>query len=128
MPEKQKTGIGFKTCYQRSLPTSLLPPERKSRERFGGAACEANLGKTSRYYPPFFTRSFPGLLNALETLSYLKQQKGTYSGMPALSRRTTIKAGSALIALVEKHQITFDDLALSDHEEVIILKRAKRDH
>ena len=87
-----------------------------------------DLGKTSRYYPPFFTRSFPGLLDALETLSYLKQQKGTYSGMPALSRRTTIKAGSALIALVEKHQITFDDLALSDHEEVIILKRAKRDH
>ena len=86
------------------------------------------LGKTSRYYPPLFTRSFPGLLDALENLGYLQQQKGVYSGMPGQSRRTTIRAGSGLIALIEKQGVTFSDLALSDAEEVIILKRARTDH
>lgn len=48
--------------------------------------------------------------------------------MPGRSRRTTIRAAAALIALIKKHEITFDDLKLSTVEEVIILKRAKRDH
>jgi hypothetical protein len=40
------------------------------------------LGKASRYHPPLFTRSFPGLLDALSNLGYLQQHKGVYSGMP----------------------------------------------
>ena len=46
--------------------------------------------------------------------------------MPGQSKRTTIRAGAALIALIEKHGITFGDLTLLDAEEVIVLKRAKR--
>ena len=38
---------------------------------------KAALGKSSRYYPPIFTRSFPKLLDALERLSYLRQQIGS---------------------------------------------------
>ena len=45
--------------------------------------------------------------------------------MPGKSKRTTIKAGEGLIALVREHGIGFDDLALSEEEEVIILKRKK---
>jgi hypothetical protein len=86
------------------------------------------LGKKSRYYPPLFTRSFPKLLNGLERLHHLQQRKGSYSHIPGQSKRTTIRAGSALIALIEKHQISFEDFALSDAEEVIILKRAKTGH
>ena len=87
---------------------------------------KAALGKSSRYYPPFFTRSFPKLLDTLERLDYLHQQRGSYSGKPGQSKRTTIRAGSALIALIERHGVTFGDLKLSEAEEVIILKRAKR--
>jgi hypothetical protein len=86
------------------------------------------LGKPSRYHPPFFTRTFPKLLDAFEGSGYLVQKKGEYSGNPAQSRRTTIRAGAKLIALIEEHQLTLDDLGLGDDEEVIILKRAKRDH
>src|SRR5262249_31241015 len=71
-------------------------------------------------------RTFPGMLDALQNLGYLKQKKGAYSGMPGKSKRTTIRAGAKLIELIEKHQITFADLRTSSTDEVIILKRAKR--
>ena len=64
----------------------------------------------------------------LERRGYLRQKKGAYSGMPGRSRRTTIRAGDQLIALIEKHQVTFADLQVKEVEEVIILKRAKRNH
>lgn len=81
--------------------------------------------KHSRYSPPLFTRGFPDLIDDLQRLEYLQQTKGIYSGMPGKSKRTTIKAGERLIALVREHGIGFDDLAVSEDEEVIILKRKK---
>lgn len=86
------------------------------------------LGKKSRYHPPYFTRSFPKLLDTLQRLGYLRQKIGAYSGMPGESKRTTIRAGVRLIELIEKHKVTFADLEVGGDEEVIILKRAKRDH
>ena len=86
------------------------------------------LGKRSRYYPPFFTRSFPMLLTALESAGYLKQRKGVFSGAPGKSTRTTIRAGAKLVEVIERHRLIFDDFAVDTAEEVIILKRAKRDY
>jgi hypothetical protein len=84
------------------------------------------LGKESRYHNPIFTRTFPGMLDALQALGYLKQKKGAYSGIPWKSKRTTIRAGKRLIELIEKHKITFADLRSEQTDEVIILKRPKR--
>ena len=92
------------------------------------ARANSQLRKHSRYYPPFFTRSFPKLLNNLESAGYLKQKKGVFSGLKGKSTRTTIRAGTKLVEVIKKHQITFDDLGVSAAEEVIILKRAKRDY
>ena len=86
------------------------------------------LGKKSRYHPPYFTRSFPKLLDTLQRLGYLRQKKGAFSGKPGHSKRTTIQADACFIELVKKHQVTFEDLEVSEAEEVIILKRAKRGH
>ena len=92
------------------------------------ARANSQLRKHSRYYPPFSTRSFPKLLNNLESAGYLKQKKGEFSGLKGKSTRTTIRAGAKLVEVIKKHQITFDDLGVSAAEEVIILKRAKRDY
>ena len=87
------------------------------------------LGKKSRYYPPYFTRSFPNLLDTLQRLGYLRQKKGAYSGMPGKSKRTTIKADARLRRTRRRStRSRFADLDVSDAEEVIILKRAKRSH
>jgi hypothetical protein len=86
---------------------------------------KSQLGKRSRYHPPFFTRSFPKLLDDLDSFGYLKQKRGKFSGIPERSTRTTIKPGAKFIELIEKHKITFEDLAVDAAEEVIILKRAK---
>lgn len=85
------------------------------------------LGKPSRYYPPVFTRSFPKLLDDLESLGYLVQKKGEFTVLP-LARRTTIRAGAKLVALIQEQQLTFDDLGVGGEEEVIILKRGKHGH
>ena len=86
------------------------------------------LGKDNRYQPPIFIRTFPRLVDQLAKLKYLRQRKGEYSGSPLRSRRTTIRAGSKLVELIEKHGLTFEDLKVSDAEEVIILKWSKRDY
>src|SRR5262245_55438057 len=81
------------------------------------------LGKKSRYDPGFFTQSFPKLLDEFERQGLLKQTKGKFSGWG--SKRTTIRPGVALIEVIKKERITFEDLSLQEAEEVIILKRAK---
>ena len=86
------------------------------------------LGKPSRYHSPIFTRTFPKLLDALEALNYLQQRTGEYSGLPERSTRTTIRAGVRLIELIKKYQVTFADLQAAKMDEVIILKRARRDY
>ena len=92
---------------------------------------KSSLGKSSRfhhsrYYRPLFTRSFTKLLDNLKSFGYLEQKKGKFSGAPGMSRRTTIKAGTKLVEVIQEHQLTFADFAVSDAEEVLILKRAKR--
>ena len=76
---------------------------------------------------PVLTHSFPKLLDALAApkLGYLEQHIGVYSGLRWKSKHTTIRAGTALIALIEKHKVTLEDYKLDDDEEVIILKRPK---
>lgn len=86
------------------------------------------LGRRSRYYPPFFTRSFPKLLDDLESAGYLTQKRSVYSGSPGNSTRTTIRAAAKIIEAIDKHQLAFDDFAVDVAEEVIILKRAKTDY
>ena len=87
-----------------------------------------DLGKHDRYQPLIFRRTFPRLLDQLAKRKYLRERRGEYSGLPSLSRRTTIRAGSKLVDLIEKHGLTFEDLRVSEDEEVIILKRSKRDY
>jgi hypothetical protein len=86
------------------------------------------LGKHNRYQPPIFHRTFPKLLDQLKTLGYLRQRKGSYSGFRTKSRRTTIKAGKKLVDLVAKHGVSFEDLRVSEEEEIIVLKRSKRSY
>jgi hypothetical protein len=86
---------------------------------------KSQLGKPSRYHPPYFTRSFPKLLDDLESVGYLKQKKGEFSGLRQRSTRTTIRPGAKLVEVIKNSQISFDDLAVDAAEEVIILKRAK---
>jgi hypothetical protein len=85
------------------------------------------LGKKGNRYLPFsFPRSFPKMLDALSELGFADEIVGKYSGMPGKSKRTTVKAGAKLIALIEEHKVALEDLSGADAEEVIILKRAKR--
>jgi hypothetical protein len=83
------------------------------------------LGKASRYTPPIYTQSFPKLLDAMELVGYLQQRKGSFSGMPGQSKATTIRAGSALVELIDEHEVTFADFTVSG-DEIIILKERKR--
>ena len=84
--------------------------------------------KRTRYDPPFLTRTFPKFLDDFAEHGYLTQTKGVYSGLPGKSKRTTIKAGPALVALINENGFGFDDFGLSEDEEVIILKRPKADY
>jgi hypothetical protein len=53
---------------------------------------------------------------------------GTYSGFPGQSKRTTIKAGPKLIALIEEHKVALGDFSGHYDEEVIILSRPRHDY
>jgi hypothetical protein len=80
----------------------------------------------SRYEPFSFPRSFPKMLDAFRDLGFAKVTLGEYSGWPGQSKRTTVRAGPKLIALIEEHKVTLDDLSGRYDEEVIILSRRKR--
>lgn len=82
--------------------------------------------KRTRYDLPLSMRSFPQLLDDLESLGYLKQTKGVYSAQK--KRQTTIRAGARLIDLIKSHALAFEDFGISDAEEVIILKEAKQNY
>ena len=85
------------------------------------------LGKKGDRYQPFsFPRSFPKMLDALSELGFAKVTLGKYSGFPGQSKRTTVRAGPKLVALIEEHKVTLDDLSGRYDEEVIILSRPKR--
>jgi len=86
----------------------------------------AKKGTRSRYEPFSFPRSFPKMLDALRDLGFAKVTLGEYSGWPGQSKRTTVRAGPKLIALIEEHKVTLEDLSGRYDEEVIILSRRKR--
>jgi hypothetical protein len=88
-----------------------------------------DLGKKPTRYEPFvFPRSFPDMLDALCAMDFAEQSIGEYSGVPGKSKRTTLRAGRNLIELIEEHNVTLEDLKVSDGDEVIILKRSNRGH
>ena len=89
---------------------------------------KTDLSRHTRYKAPFLTRTFPDVLDGFEKQAYLKQQKALYSSLRWKSKSTTIKAGPALIALINENGFGFDDFALSEDEEVIILKRPKANY
>ena len=59
------------------------------------------LGKKPNRYEPFvFPRPFPKWIDALKELGFAEITLGKYSGVPGASKRSTIKAGAALIDLI----------------------------
>jgi hypothetical protein len=82
--------------------------------------------KGDRYNPLTFPRSFPQMLSALKNLGYAEVTLGKYSGFPGQSKRTTMRAGTKLLALIEQHKVTIADFDGHYDEEVIILSRPKR--
>ena len=79
----------------------------------------------NRYEPFAFPRSFPKILDGLSDLGFAKVTLGKYSGFPGQSKRTTVRAGPKLIALIQEHKVTLEDLSGRYDEEIIILSRAK---
>ena len=85
------------------------------------------LGKKGDRYNPFsFPRSFPQMLRALRKLGFAEVTKGAFSGVPGQSKRTTVRAGPKLVALIEEHKVTLEDFSGHYDQEVIILSRPKR--
>jgi hypothetical protein len=82
--------------------------------------------KGDRYNPLTFPRSFPQMLGALRTLGFAEVTLGKYSGFPGQSKRTTVRAGPKLVALIEEHGVTLEDLSGHYDQEVIVLSRPKR--
>jgi hypothetical protein len=107
--------------YLSGAPGQGIPVPRSKRDKALGA-------KGNRYQPFSFPRSFPKMLDALSELGFAEMTIGKYSGFPAQSKRTTVKAGARLIALIKEHKVTLEDLDAGEGEEIIILKRPKRGH
>ena len=103
--------------YLRGSPGNGVPVPL-SKKRLGK--------KGDRYNPLTFPRSFPQMLRALSNLGFAEVTLGKYSGLPGQSKRTTVRAGPKLIALIEEHKVTLGDLSGRYDEEIIILNRPKR--
>ena len=84
------------------------------------------LGQPGNRYRASFPRSFPRMLDALCDLGFAKQSLGKFSGFPGQSKQTAVRAGPKLIALIDQHRLTLEDLSGFDENEVIILKRRRR--
>jgi hypothetical protein len=65
------------------------------------------------------------MLRALSTLGFTEVTVGKYSGFPGQSKRTTIKAGPKLVAVIKEHKVTLEGFSGHYAEEVIILNRPK---
>jgi len=87
------------------------------------------LGRRSRYRPVAYGKALPAILDRLTApeMAFVEQDVG-YEGIFGPSRQTTIRPGKRLLTHIEDHRIGVDDLGLSDHQEVIILKRTKEDY
>ena len=105
--------------YLMGSPGDGIPVPRSHKEL-------AKKSTRSRYEPFSFPRTFPKMLDALRDLGFAKVTLGKYSGWPGQSKRTTVRAGPKLIALIEEHKVTLEDLSGRYDEEVIILSGRKR--
>ena len=103
--------------YLIGSPGKGYPVPRSHRDKALG-------GKVNRYQPFSFPRSFPKMLDALVALGFAEQT----IGKSLKRKRTTVKAGPKLIELIKEHKIALEDLSVSNHQEIIILKRRKRGH
>jgi len=99
--------------YLNGSPGDGIPVPRSKRDNALG-------GKTNRYEPFSFPRSFPKMLDALCALGFVEQTIG------GQFRRTTVRAGAKLIELIQEHKVNLEDLSEGDGGEIIILKRPKR--
>jgi hypothetical protein len=107
--------------YLIGSPGEGIPVPRSKRDNALG-------GKGTRYQSFVFPRSFPKMLDVLCALGFAEQKLGEYSGIPGQSKRTTIRAGTKLIELIEEHKVTIEDLNVGGTDEIIILKRPRRGH
>jgi len=86
------------------------------------------LARVTRYEPQVFPSSFPIILDRMEHLGFLKQTKGTYSGLRQRSRRTVISAGPALIKMIDEAGLKLTDISSPRPVELIVLNSAPKDH
>ncbi len=87
------------------------------------------LGRKNRYRPIAYGKTLPHILDRLASfeMSFVEQLVGHEGDDNYLGRQTTICAGPRLITRIEDHEVELSDLGEADGEEVIILKRAKKD-
>lgn len=86
------------------------------------------LGWQSRYRHPALGKTFPSILDMMTApeMAFIEQEIG-HQGHFGPARRTAIKPGWRTLDRIHQHDLTLDDLGLSDQEEVIILRRVKED-
>jgi hypothetical protein len=125
------TGKNLNTFYKVMIPLLSNLIVHYLRDSPGNgvpvALAKRDLGKKAdRYDPLSFPRSFPKMLRALRTLGFAEVTLGKYSGFPALSKRTTVRAGPKLVALIEEHKVTLEDFNGHYDQEIIILSRRKQ--
>ena len=113
---------------------------RRLEQRGGKIALSLShrvLGRRWRYRSPVLGKRLPDYLKymAAPEMDFVRLVKGsrkfiqfgevsfTYDG-----QLTTLEAGPRLIDRIEDRGLSFSDLGRSDHEEVIILKAAKKTH
>jgi hypothetical protein len=80
-------------------------------------------GRPTRYQPFVFPRSFRKMLDAYCSAGFAVQTIGNFEK----HKRTTIRAGAKLVALIKKYHLSFSDLETGGaNDEIIILKRPRR--
>ena len=86
------------------------------------------LGRKSRYRHPALGKTFPNILDIMTApeMAFIEQDKG-HEGLFSEAKRTTIRPGWRTLDRINSHGVTLDDLGISRQEEVIILRRKKKD-
>lgn len=85
-----------------------------------------DLGRASRYRSAAMNKTLPTIIKRLAEpeMAFIEMEIG-HLGYFGPARRTVIKAGSRLLARLQDHGVTLDDLTQSTGREIIILKQAK---
>jgi len=81
----------------------------------------------SRYRASISTKALPDILDRLASpeLALIEQEIGTEGSFGGKGRQTTVRPGKPLKALMDEHEITANDFALSPTGETIVLKRTR---